>query len=186
MRKSLLALGAAMMIFGTTPVVSQAQSVGSLMHNPNAIEWDFRGNSKKISLVESNTPSGMAINANVKKRKTNPWDIVLFFELRDGVEKGDKISVEFMTRTAKAPKGQDNAEFVVFVGRNEAPYDYIISEDVLPGSEWETIKLEAVAEADMPAGDVKVEFQLAKHKQVIEFESVYVRNHGPALAVATE
>lgn len=177
MRKSLLALGTAMMVLVATPMDAEAQK---LMHNPNAIEWEQRGNDKKIEIVEAETPSGMAISAYTKKRKTNPWDIALYFDLDDGIKKGEKISVSMWVRTAKAAKGQDTAEFVLFVGRNEEPYDYIISENVLPETEWKLITIEGIAEANMPDDDIKVEFQLAKHKQKIEFGPIFVNNMGPA------
>ena len=176
-KKSLLALGTALLISVSTPMESEAQT---LMHNPNAIEWEQRGNDKKVKIVEADTPSGMAISAYTKKRKQNPWDIALYFDLDKGVKKGDKVSVTMWVRTAKAAKGQDTAEFVLFMGRNEEPYDYIMSENVLPSTEWELLKFEAVAEASMPDDDVKVEFQLAKHKQTIEFGPIFVNNLGPA------
>jgi len=177
MKKSLFVLGTALLALSAAPMESQAQG---LMHNPNAIEWDMRGSDKKIKLVEADTPSGQAISAYVKKRKTNPWDTVLFFDLDDGVKKGDRVSVTMWARTAKAPKSQENAEFVLYVGRNEEPWDRIISEDVLPSTEWEELTFEAVSEGYYPDGEIKVEFQLAKYKQTLEFGSIFVKNLGPA------
>jgi len=177
MKKSILTLGTALAFLTLSPLTAQAQQA---MHNPNAIEWDMRGGDKKIKLIEADTPSGHAISAYVKKRKTNPWDTTLFFDLDKGVEKGDRVSVELWVRTAKAPKSQENAEFVLYVGRNEEPWDRIISEDVLPGSEWEKLTIEGVSEGYYPKGEVKVEFQLAKYKQTLEFGPILVKNLGPA------
>ncbi len=175
-KKTLLGLGTAMMICISSTTVVEAQT---LMHNPNAIKWEQRGHDKKIEIIETDTPSGMAISAYTKKRKSNPWDIALYFDLEKGVEKGDKISVTMWVRTERAAKGQETAEFVLFVGRNEEPFDYIMSEDVLPSGEWELLTFEAVAESDMDDDEVKVEFQLGKHKQTIEFGPIFVNNHGP-------
>ena len=177
MKKSLLTFGFALAAISLSPMAAQAQQA---MHNPNAIEWDMRGGDKKIKLVEADAPFGQAISAYIKKRKTNPWDTTLFFDLDGGVEKGDRISVDMWVRTAKAPKSQENAEFVLYVGRNEEPWDRIISEDVLPSSEWEQLTIEGVSEGYYPKGEVKVEFQLAKHKQTLEFGPIYVKNLGPA------
>jgi len=180
MRKLILATASALLISTSFAVTSHAQdpSSGSLMHNPAAVDWEMRGNNKKITVVDADLPSGQAINARIKKRQTTPWDISLWFDLRDEVKKGDKIAISFWARTEKAPKGQELSEIVVYVGRNEEPYDRIISEEFMPGKEWKLYTLEAVSESYMPKGEVKAEFQLGKHKQTIEFGPVFVKNLG--------
>ena len=153
---------------------------GKLMHNPYLADWQMKGDDKKFKVVDAATPNGQAISARVKKRKTKPWDIALWIELDDAVKKGDEIEMHFWARTAKAPKGQDDSEFVVFVGRNEEPYDNIFSEDFSPGGEWKLHTLKGTANSNYSAGEVKAEFQLAKHAQTVEFGPVYVSNLGPA------
>jgi len=177
MKKTIFALGAAVALSLGVSMPSTASN-GSLMHNPAAVDWEMRGSDKKITVVEADTPSGQAISARIKKRKTNAWDTALWFNLDKGIERGDKIVTTFWARTEKAAKGQDTAEMVVYVGRNEEPYDNVISEDFMPGSEWKLHTLEAVSKSRMPAGEVKIEFQLAKHKQIIEIGPVYVTNYG--------
>jgi len=143
-RKTLLLAASAVMIGATVPASSDDQDLevaknaidaalpGKLMHNPVAIEWENRGNDKKIKVIDAATPSGQAISAKIKKRKTNPWDVALFVELEDGVKKGDAVEVHLWARTAKAAKSKDTAEVVVFLGRNEEPYDNIFAEDLMP------------------------------------------------------
>lgn len=179
MKKLILTLSSALALstMAVSPATAQSSDM-ELLHNPNAIKWEHRGNDKKMSVVEADNPSGQAISARIKKRKDNPWDTALWFELDDGVEKGDKVSISFWARTAKAPKSQDNAEIVVFVGRNEEPYDYVISEDLLLESEWKLYTLEGIADADFADGRMKAEYQLARHKQTIEFGPVFVNNMG--------
>lgn len=177
LKKSLLIVGTA--ILGLTVTTSSARAQ-DLMHNPNTVKWEQRGSDKKIQIVEADTPSGVAISAYTKKRKTKPWDVALYFDLDKGVQKGDKVSVTMWVRTAKAAKGQDTAEFVLFVGRNEEPYDYIISENILPETEWKLLTFEGIAENNMSDDEVKVEFQLGKHKQTIEFGPIFVSNLGQA------
>ena len=180
MRKIILSLGVSLLAssIAVSPANAQSASSPQLLHNPNAIEWEHRGNDKKMSVVEAATPSGQAISARIKKRKTNPWDTALWFRLDDGVEKGEKVSISFWARTAKAPKSQENAEIVVFVGRDEEPYDNVIAEDVLLESEWKLYTVEGVSDARFPKGKMKVEYQLAKHKQTVEFGPVFVNSLG--------
>jgi len=179
MKKTMITLGSALLVstMAVAPATAQSSDM-EMMHNPNAIKWEHRGNDKKMSVVEADNPSGQAISARIKKRKDNPWDTALWFELDDGVKKGDKVSISFWARTAKAPKSQENAEIVVFVGRDVEPYDYVISEDVLLESEWKLYTLEAVSDGYFPDGKMKAEYQLAKHKQTVEFGPVFVNNMG--------
>ncbi len=179
MKKLIFTLGSSLLVSTFAVSTANAQSM-ELLHNPNAIEWEHRGNDKKMSVVEADNPSGQAISARIKKRKDNPWDTALWFDLRDGVNKGEKVSISFWARTAKAPKSQDNAEIVVFVGRNEEPYDYVISENILLEDDWKLYTLEGVADAKFHEGRMKAEYQLAKHKQTVEFGPVFVNNMGPS------
>jgi len=180
MKKLFLTAASALLVstlFGGTAESQDMQS-GTLMHNPASVNWEMRGNDRKITAVDSELPSGRAIRARIKKRQKNPWDISLWFDLRDEVQKGDKIEIGFWARTEKAPKGKELSEIVVYVGRNEEPFDRIISEEFMPGKEWRYHTLEAVSKSYMPKGEVKAEFQLGKHKQTIEFGPVFVKNFG--------
>jgi len=56
----------------------------------------------------------------------------------------------------------------------------VISETVAPSEEWEMLTLKRTAEKDIPAGQLKVEYQIGQHAQTIEFGPVYVSNLGPA------
>ena len=189
-KKTLLTAGLAVgltTVFSTPAVAQDAEAAvlaldnalpGKLMHNPYLADWQMRGDDKRIKVVEADTPNGQAISARVKKRKTKPWDVVLWIELDDGVEKGDEVEIHFWARTAKAPKSKDAAEFVVFVGRNEEPFDNIISEEFSPGDEWKLHTLKGIAKSDFSSGKVKAEFQIGKYAQTVEFGPIYVSNLG--------
>ena len=185
---TLLALSGAVAVSASSDDLEAAKQAlddalpGVLMHNPAAIDWDQRGDDKKIKVVEAETPSGQAINARIKKRKTNAWDIALFAEIDDGVEKGDEIEIHAWIRTAKAAKGMETGETVLFVGRNEEPYDYILSENITPSTEWKLHTFKGVADADYSPGRLKVEYQLAKHAQTLEFGAFYLSNLGPTVS----
>lgn len=161
----------------STSVASPA-SQGTLIHDPAAMKWEARGSGKKFDVIEAATPSGRAISARIKKRRKQPWDIALWLEMRDGVKKGDEVEINFWARTAKAPKGYDTGSIIVFVGRNQEPFDYIISEEFFPGPEWKMHTLRGIAQTDYAAGKIKAEYQLAKRKQTVEFGSMYVKNLG--------
>ena len=178
LKKAILSLS--LLTFGvlSAPVSAQT-SEGTLLHNPAKLSWETKGNDKKMKVVEAATPSGQAISARMKKRKKKAWDVALWVDLDGGVKKGDLVQMKFWARTAKAPKKKAEAEFVVFVGRNEEPYDFIISEEFSPSSKWKSYTLTGVAKADYSAGQIKAEYQLGKQIQTVEFGAMYVSNLGP-------
>lgn len=190
-KKSVVAVSTAILLSGASTIASSSdmdaarQAIedalpGTLIHDPLDIEWESRGNDKKVKVVEAATPTGQAVSARVKKRKQKPWDIVVWFDLEDGVQSGEEVEMHFWARTAKAAKGEDTSIFTVFVGEKEEPYDNIISETFTPGEEWKLHTLKGVANKDFAADELKVEYQIGKHVQTIEFGPVYVSNLGSA------
>jgi len=85
----------------------------------------------------------------------------------------------FWARTAKAPKSKEQAEFVVYLGRNEEPHDNIFSEEFSPTDEWKAYTLSGVAKSNFSGGKLKAEYQIGKQIQTVEFGGMYVSNLGP-------
>ena len=168
---------AALLAFGTLPSSANAQS--SFLHDTTALKWEARGSNKVVKVVEAATPSGQAISAKIKKRKKNPWDVALWVDMDGAVKKGDQIEMRFWARTAKAPKSKDQAEFIIYVGRTEEPYDNIINEKFSPSAEWKSYTLTGTAKANFNSGKLKAEYQLGKQAQTVEFGGLYVSNLGP-------
>lgn len=189
LKKSIITMSTALLLTGQPAASQDMQAAlkaiddalpGKLIHNPLAIEWESKGDDKKVKVVKAETPNGQALSARVKKRKQRPWDVTVGFDLEDAVKSGDQVEVHFWARTEKAAKGNETAEFVVFLGRNEEPYDYIISSDLAPDENWKLHTLKSIAKSDFSAGEVKFEYQIGQHAQTIEFGPVYVSNLGPA------
>jgi len=179
-KRILAAFTAAALTFGTMSYQAVAQSSSStFLHDTTALKWESRGSKKTMKIVDAETPSGQAINTKIKKRNRNPWDVALWVEMDGAVKKGDEVQILFWARTDKAPKSKDLAEFVVFVGRNEEPFDNIISEEFSPENEWKAYTLTGIADADYKPGTLKAEYQIGKHAQTIEFGGMYVSNLGP-------
>jgi len=180
-----LPIMAACLAFGalSSPTYAQspdaAVSPGTYLHNTVAIKWESKGQNVVMKVVDADIPSGQAISSRTKKRKSKPWDVALWVKMDGAVKKGDQVQMRFWARTAKPPKGKDKAEFVVFVGRDEEPYDYIISEEFSPDTEWKSYTLTGTANADYNSGKLKAEYQLGKQKQTVEFGGIYVSNLGP-------
>lgn len=152
---------------------------GDLIHNPLDLQWEPGGNDVKTKIVDADAlNSGQAVSVRVRKRQPRPWDSYIRVDLEDAVQKGETIQVYYYARTAKAAKGSDTAKLVLFLGRNEEPYDNILSEEILPSTEWQLASVTGVANADYSSGELKVEFQLGKASQTIEFGPVYVSTLG--------
>lgn len=147
---------------------------GTFIHNPMDLQWDQRGPNKKLKLVDApDLPSGQAISIRIKKKTDKPWDTVVFTEMDSAVSKGETVEIHFWARTARPRAGQDTADVTLYVGRNEEPYDYIISEDIKPSQEWNLYTVRGTADANYSAGKVKAEFQLGKAAQTIELGEFY-------------
>lgn len=153
---------------------------GSLLHNPLDLEWDPNGNDLRTKIVAAEAlPSGQAISAKLKKRQLRPWDSNIRVEIEKGVKKGETVEVHYWARTKKPAAGKETGNMILFVGRNEEPFDSIISEDVFPGTEWKLMTSRGVANADFIANTVKAEYQLGRASQTIEFGPIYVSSLGP-------
>ena len=153
---------------------------GELLHNPLDLKWETNGNDIRAKMVDAEAlTSGNAISVRIRKKQQRPWDSSLSAEIPGPVSKGEEIQVYFYARTKKPAAGKDTANVSMFVGRNEEPYDYILSEDILPGTEWELMNITGVANADYPADSLKVEYQLGRAAQTVEFGHVYVSSLGP-------
>lgn len=150
---------------------------GTLMHNPYDLEWGARGPNQKTTVINTKgTPTGKALSAKISKKGNNPWDIVVGTEIKEGVKSGETVKAYFWARTKKAPKGIDTADVVLFVGRNDEPYDFIISEDIKPGAEWNLMSATGIAKSDFKADSIKAEFQLGRAAQTLEIGPIYITN----------
>lgn len=189
-RSALMSLLAGTAFFASLPASAQdadaalqaldAALPGELLHNPFDLEWEAKGNDIRTKVVDAEAlTSGKAISARIKKKQQRAWDSSLGVEIANPVAKGEEIQVFFWARTKKAAAGKDTANVGMFVGRNEEPYDYILSEDILPETEWKLMNVTGVADADYPAGSLKVEYQLGRAAQIVEFGPVYVSTLGP-------
>lgn len=154
--------------------ISPYEIPGTLLHSPTNIRWDPVGPSKTAKVVESaDAPGGQAIQINVKRQQTNPWDVRMKAPFDKDISKGDTIELYFWMRAEKTPKGQDAGKVDVVIGRNVEPYDTIIVHEIQPTATWQMYKVSGVAEADFSAAKSDMGFNLAKQKQTIEFGPFY-------------
>ena len=188
MRSTGMSLLVGTMMFASLPANAQDTALqalddalpGELLHNPFDLKWETKGNDIRAKMVDAEAlTSGNAISVRIRKKQQRPWDSSLSVEIPEPVSKGEEIQVFFYARTKKPAAGKDTANVSMFVGRNEEPYDYILSEDILPGTEWELMNVTGVADADYPADSLKVEYQLGRAAQTVEFGPVYVSSLGP-------
>jgi hypothetical protein len=188
MRSTVMSLLVGTMMFASLPANAQDTALqalddalpGELLHNPFDLKWETKGNDIRAKMVDAEAlTSGNAISVRIRKKQQRPWDSSLSAEIPGPVSKGEEIQVYFHARTKKPAAGKDTANVIMFVGRNEEPYDYILSEDILPGTEWELMNITGVANADYPADSLKVEYQLGRAAQTVEFGHVYVSSLGP-------
>lgn len=182
-KNTTLLLTALLLTAGSLTYHTSAQSRelpnSTYLHDTVNLKWKSRGSNKVMKVVDAETPSGQAIRVTTKKRNKKAWEVALWIEMDGAVNKGDQIEMHFWARTAKAPKSKETAELVIFVGRDEEPFDYILSEKFSPDNEWKSYTLKGTAEANFGGGKLKAEYQLGKLAQTVEFGGMTVSNLGP-------
>ena len=152
---------------------------GKLIHNPYEIQWDTKGPNKKIKIVDApELPMGKALRAKIKRKTDKPWDIVVYTDIEGAVKSGEKIEAHFYARTKTPRSGQDTATITLFIGRNEEPFDNIISEDIKPSKDWKLHTVRGIAKRDYDKGTIKAEYQLGQGTQTVEFGSIYISSLG--------
>lgn len=157
-----------------------AQLPGTLINNPYDIQWRTDGSDKKDSVVESDgAPGGMAYRVVVKKRKPNEWDTATRLPMKTSIAEDDVILMSFWARAAKPPKGRDFGDVTVTIQRNVEPYDSVIEERMKLGKEWKLHNVSGKAGRDYAADKTRINFNLGRAKQTIEFGQFYVMNLGP-------
>ena len=152
---------------------------GTLIHNPYEIKWDTRGPNKKIRIVDApELSTGKALSAKVKRKTDKPWDIVVYTDIEGAVKSGEKIEAHFYARTKTPRSGQDTATITLFIGRNEEPFDNIISEDIKPSKDWKLHTVHGIAKRNYDKGTIKAEYQLGQGTQTVEFGPIYISSLG--------
>lgn len=156
---------------------------GSLVHNPSAIKWDREtddGGRMSATIEEADgVPGGQAIQIKVKKKTAEkPWNVRLRASVRDDITINETIEVYFWARATKFSKGRDSGKVGVMMGRNEEPYDTIVNQDILPTKEWKMYKISGVSQADFPADQTEMGFNMGAMKQTLQFGPFYAVTRG--------
>lgn len=169
-----------------TPV-SPYEIPGELLHSPANIKWEPHGKNKRAKVVESEgVPGGQAIQIQVKRKASKPWDIRMKAPFEKDIVSGDAIELYFWLRAAKLPKGNDTGKVEAVIGRNVKPHDTIVVHEVLPTAEWKMYKIAGTAGTDFPMSESDMGFNLGKMKQTIEFGPFYAVKAPAAEAAAAE
>lgn len=157
--------------------VDQTSLPGQLLHNPMAIKWNPEGGNKSVSIVDSEgVPGSQAISFKVRKKSKKPWDIRMRAPFDRDVAAGDEVDIFFWARASKTPRKKDAGHINVAIGRNEEPYDTIVSQEIRPTTEWKMYRVSGTAERNFPTSESDMGFNFGYAKQTIEL--------GPFFAVS--
>jgi len=159
--------------------VDQRALPGSLIHNPMAIRWNPEGGNKSVKIVESEgVPGGQAISFRVRRKSNKPWDIRMRAPFEKDISAGEQIEIYFWARASKLPKGRDAGKIGVALGRDEEPYDTVMSQEILPTTEWKMYRISGTAEANFPVGESDMGFNFGFAKQTIELGPFFAITKG--------
>jgi len=159
--------------------VDQRTLPGNLIHNPMAIKWNPEGGNKSVKIVESEgVPGGQAISFKVRKKSNKPWDIRMRAPYEKDVSAGEQIEVYFWARASKLPKGRDAGKIGVALGRDKEPYDTVMSQEILPTTDWKMYRVTGTAGADFPVSESEMGFNFGYVKQTIELGPFFAITRG--------
>src|SRR5206468_12215991 len=95
------------------------------------------------------------------------------------IAKGDRLVLLFSARLEKGENGATTATLPYnAVQLTQAPYSTVISGAGQIGPEWKDIQVSGVADANYPAGALKVTIQLATAKQTVDFGPIVLLDRG--------
>jgi len=137
-------------------------------------------NGVKASLVnDSKAQGGKALRVQIPAKGHNPWDSTVGGAIKKPISKGDRLVLLFSARLEKGANGATKATLPYnAVQLASAPYSTIISGSAEIGPEWKDLQVTGSAEANYPAGALKVSIQLATAKQTIDFGPIVVLDRG--------
>jgi len=159
--------------------VNQTALPGNLIHNPMAIKWNPEGGNKSVKIVESEgVPGGQAISFRVRRKSNKPWDIRMRAPFEKDISAGEQIEIYFWARASKLPKGRDAGKIGVALGRDKEPYDTVMSQEILPTTEWKMYRISGKAEANFPVSESDMGFNFGFAKQTIELGPFFAITKG--------
>lgn len=134
----------------------------------------------KASLVnDPRVEGGKALRVQIARKGENPWDSTVGGVIKKPIAKGDRLILLFSARLEKGENGATSATLPYnAIQLAAAPYSTVISGASQIGPEWKDIQVSGVADANYPAGALKVTIQLATAKQTVDFGPLVVLDRG--------
>lgn len=147
-----------------------------IINDPSAPDVD----GAKASLVnDPKVEGGKALRIEVPRKGSNPWDSTVGGAIKKSVSQGDRLVILFSARLAKGENGATSAVLPYnAVQLAQAPFTNVINGSSVIGPDWKDFQVSGTANANYPAGSLKVTFQLATAKQTVDFGPIVVLDRG--------
>lgn len=162
-------------LIATAPCIASAQDdPGQLVSNPNPASFQVYGlPSAPKSVKDDSVQGGRALPVAVSGNGT-PYAVGVNVPLIQSIKAGDKLTMMFYAKLAKAEPGVTTAKIAAQVQLSSAPYTAIASKPFDLGTEWKLLAVTAVADKDYAKGALTAAFHINTAKQTIALGPVAV------------
>ncbi|MFN7054953.1 hypothetical protein [Hyphomonas sp.] len=157
----------------------EASLPGTLMNNPYTTDWRTNGANQSARVVRvREIPGEYAYEVKVRRAGRNPWDVSVTASLSAGVAAGDAVLVAFWARATETDEGRTSAPVQMRLQQMAAPYTGAAEAQVEVNTRWQLHYVKGIAPADYSSRDINLAFNVAAHRQTVQFGQVYVMNLG--------
>jgi hypothetical protein len=161
------------------PAIAAAQSDADLAKQIVNDPGNPQVTGAKASLRDDpQAQGGKALRVEVPRKGANPWDSTVGGPIDKPIKRGDNLVLIFSARLEKGANGPTTILPYNAIQLGSAPYSTIISGSNEIGPEWKQFQVTGKADANYPAGALKVTIQLATAKQTVDFGPIIVLDRG--------
>ena len=127
---------------------------------------------------DAQAQGGKALRLDVPRKGANPWDSTVGGLVGKPIKPGDNLVLVCRAARKKEAAGPTATLPYEAVQLASAPYSTVMTGPEEIGPEWKQFQLTGKADADYPAGALKVTIQLATQKQTVDFGPIILLDRG--------
>jgi hypothetical protein len=157
---------------------------GDLINDPTRIDWNVYGAGMKRKTIKNATipGGGAALQITSPNQGRQPYEITAEVPVNEAIADGEKLTVAFYARTAKADTTDGQGLLAVRIQQKVSPWTGFGDQRMNVGTEWKLYQLKFVSNRMITNGEAIVAFQIAGAKQLIEIGQTYVLRMSPNAA----
>ncbi len=140
-------------------------------------DWTVYGSKAYTLVPDGGGPGGKALEVDVAKPTENDWDVGLATPLTGAIKAGDHLTFALWARLKAADPGTQMD--IPLIIEKTAPETPIIENKVTLTTQWQWVRVDAVATADYSAGTLKADLQIGNAAKTIDVGAPLFIDRGP-------